>query len=86
MHASGIPRRCPQVVTSTEIVYWNLEDGDEVGQVIWYLVVLVQLVGDVDIADIDYLFKVVGHGQPTINDVDLVADLWVACGAIMFAV
>ena len=55
-----------------------VEDGDEVGEAVHHLLALAELVGVVEVGDVDHALEVVGLGELGDDLVDLVADLLVA--------
>jgi hypothetical protein len=56
----------------------RIEDGDQVGEAIDHLLALAELVGVVEVGDVDHALEVVGLGEPGDDLVDPVADLLVA--------
>ena len=56
----------------------RLEDGDQLGEAVHHLLALAELVGVVEVGDVDDALEIVGLGELADDLVDLVADLLVA--------
>ncbi len=60
-----------------EVEGWVVEDRDEIGEAVDHLLALTQLVGVVEVGNIDYALEVVFLGKFADDLVDLIADLLV---------